>query len=132
MSREELVLDLSKICWIAEKARELDAQSEVSEPDYGSNAIDDGFLQVLEAYEGDATFDELKSIIDDLNWDEQCELVALAWIGRGDYGQDEWSDALDRARDGHNDHTSLYLLGMPMLSDFLDEGLGAFGLSCRE
>lgn len=132
MSDKELVLDRSKICWVAEKARELDAQEGVSEPDYGSNATDDGFSQVLEAYSDDATFEELKSIIDDMNWDEQCELVALTWVGRGDFSCDEWTDAVEAARNGHNDHTSLYLLGMPMLCDYLEEGLAAFGMSCRD
>ena len=131
MSNSQPTINLDEICWIIEKARELDAQEGVVEPDYGSNAIDDGFAQILEAYGDDATFDELKTVLDDLNWDEQCEIVALAWIGRDTYSPEEWTEALGMARENHNDHTSLYLLGMPMLSDYLEEGLSAFGHSCR-
>lgn len=131
MSDSAPTINLDEICWIIGKARELDAQENVVEPDYGSNAIDDGFAQILEAYADDATFEELKSILDDLNWDQQCEIVALAWIGRETYSADEWQEALAMAREKHNDHTSVYLLSMTMLSDYLEEGLSAFGYSCR-
>lgn len=127
-----LELDINKICYIIVKAREFDAQVEVSEPDYGSDAIDDGCRQVLEAYGDDPTFDEVKTAIDDLNIDDQCQLVALAWVGRGDYTGDEWDEALAAARHGHTKHTALYLLGMPLLADYLEEGLAAFGGSCED
>lgn len=127
-----LELDTNKVCYIIVKAREFDAQTDVVEPDYGSDAIDDGFRQVLEAYADDPTFDEAKTAIDDLNIDEQYQLVALAWVGRGDYSVDDWDEALAAAQDGHTKYTSLYLLGMPLLSDYLEEGLAAFGGSCED
>lgn len=127
-----LEMDLNKICYIVVKAREFDAQEDVVEPDYGSNARDVQFRQVLEAYSGDPTFEELKQVIDDLNIDEQYQLVALAWLGRGDYSADEWEDALSTARDAHTPHTAAYLLGIPMLGDYLEEGLAAFDLSCQD
>jgi hypothetical protein len=87
---------------------------------------------VLESYADDATFDELKEAIDDMNVDEQCELVALTWVGRGDFSKDEWEEALQAAREAHNDHTAAYLLGTPLLPDYLEEGLAAFDLSCQD
>ncbi|MCB1991069.1 MAG: DUF3775 domain-containing protein, partial [Geminicoccaceae bacterium] len=78
----------------------------------------------------DNTEDELRSLIDDLNDDEQVELVALAWLGRGSYGIEEWAEAQAEARRAHNKRTAQYLLGMPLLADYLDEGLAAFGVSC--
>jgi hypothetical protein len=125
-------MDLDKICYIVVKAREFDVKEDVVEPDYGSNAADDQFRQVLESYADDATFDELKEAIDDMNVDEQCELVALTWVGRGDFTKDEWEEALTTARDAHNDHTAAYLLGTPLLPDYLEEGLAAFDLSCQD
>lgn len=127
-----LELDINKVCYIIVKARELDVQVEVEEPDYGSGAVDDSFRQVLQAYSDDPTFDELKEAIDDLNIDEQCQLVALTWVGRGDYTAEEWADALTTARDAHSDHTALYLIGIPLLADYLEEGLSAFDLSCED
>lgn len=125
-------MDLGKVCFILVKARAFDAKEDVVEPDYGSNASDDQFREVLESYRNDPTFDEAKEAIDDLNIDEQCQMVALAWIGRGDFTGDEWEEALATARDAHTDHTAAYLLGMPLLSDYLEEGLAAFDLSCED
>jgi hypothetical protein len=70
---------------------------------------------------------ELRALINDLNVDEAAELVALAWIGRGDYDACEWAEALDEARRRDNRRTAKYLLGMPMLGDWLEEGLQAIG-----
>lgn len=70
---------------------------------------------------------ELRELIADLNVDEAADLVALAWIGRGDYGGDEWQDALAAARERGNRRTAAYLLGMPMLGDWLEDGLEAIG-----
>ena len=125
-------LNLAKICYIVVKARAFDAQVEVVEPDYGSDAIDDQARQVLEAYADDPIHQELVEAIDGLGEEEQCGLVAVAWIGRGTYDSAEWTEALAAATDGHTDHTALYLTSMPLLGDYLEEGLAAFGLSCLD
>ena len=76
----------------------------------------------------DLTAEELRELIEDLNQDEAAELIALVWIGRGDYDASEWEDALTEARARGNDRTAAYLLGMPMLGDWLEEGLEAIGV----
>ena len=43
----------------------------------------------------------------------------------------EWKDAIAEARRAHNKRTAEYLLGLPMLGDYLEEGLAAFGESCE-
>ncbi|MGO1120288.1 DUF3775 domain-containing protein [Rhodovibrionaceae bacterium A322] len=73
--------------------------------------------------------DELETFISELAEDEQQELVALVWIGRTDYDADEWSDALEAAQERDNGQTATYLIGMPRLADYLEEGLEAFGHS---
>lgn len=125
-------IDLDKVCFIMIKARMFEAQEDVVEPEYGSNASDDDFRQVLEAYGDDATSQELREAIDDLNWDEQCRLVALVWIGRGTYDASQWDEALKDAEEGHSNHTAAYLIGMPLLSEYIEEGLAAFDLSCSD
>ncbi len=70
---------------------------------------------------------ELKELINDLNVDEAAALVALAWIGRGDFEAAEWQDALVEARRRPRGKTSKNLMGMPMLGDYLEEGLEALG-----
>jgi hypothetical protein len=70
---------------------------------------------------------ELRALINDLNVDEASELIALMWIGRGDYDGSEWAEALNEARQRGNRHTFKYLLGMQMLGDWLEQGLEAIG-----
>lgn len=75
----------------------------------------------------DLTAIELRDLINDLNEDEAAELVALAWIGRGDFDAVEWADAVSEARQRPKNKTSKYLMGMPMLGDWLEDGLEAIG-----
>jgi hypothetical protein len=82
---------------------------------------------LAEEEEGDLTAEELRELIDDLNLDEAAELIALMWIGRGDYTADEWPEALAEARQRAERRVSAYLMGMPMLGDWLEEGLEALG-----
>lgn len=125
-------INVDKVCFIVLRARVLDAKVVPIEPDPGSNPADDGGLEILEDLPDDLTAQELRQAIEDLNEDEQIELVALAWVGRGTYTAEEWDDAVAEARRAHNARTAEYLLGIPLLSDYLLEGLAAFGLSCSE
>ena len=120
-------LSTEKVAYIIAKAREFDVKVEPVAPDPGSNPADDDELDVLEDFAADPTYDELVSAIRELNRDEQIELVALTWIGRGSFTSDQWVEAVAEARDAHNDHTAEYLTGIPLLSDYLEEGLSAMG-----
>lgn len=74
---------------------------------------------------------ELRQVVRELNVDEAAELIALAWIGRGDYEAAEFSEAVREARQ-RNYRPTRYLLGMPMLGDWLEEGLEAIGVTPEE
>jgi hypothetical protein len=87
---------------------------------------------VLEDHADDPVVEELTSLIDSLSEDEQIDLVALAWLGRDDNEASDWAEVRDEAARAHNRRTSSYLLGMPLLSDFLEEGLSMLGRSCEE
>ena len=100
--------------------------------DESSNMIDDDMVEILEDRDDDATREELTGFINELNEDEQVELVALAWVGRGSFSKSEWNDAVGEARRAHNDRTAEYLLGLPLLADYLAEGLAEFGHTCDE
>lgn len=127
-----LEMDRHKVCYVIVKARAFDVQEDVVEEDYVSNPTDEGFRAGLAAYTDDPVFQELKAWIESLNIDEQCQLVALAWLGRGDYTRDEWAEAVKIASERHNERTAEYLLGMPVLADYLEEGLAAFDMSCED
>jgi len=128
----DLGINPEKVCHVIVKARQFDVKDAISDPNSGSNAADDGMTDVLEDAPNDPTLRELKAFIRALDEDEQIWLVALAWIGRGTYDAKQCNEALKLARDEHNTRTAEYLLGLPMLGDYLEEGLAAFGESCTD
>ncbi|AMJ59679.1 hypothetical protein AXW83_04605 [Bosea sp. PAMC 26642] len=128
----ELGIATRKVCFILSKARQFDAKEGVTDPGSGSNAIDDGMVDVLEDDRSDPVEQELKSFIQDLDIDEQVDLVALAWLGRGDGAIGDWSRLQSDARYAHNTRTAAYLMGLPLLADYLAEGLSLFGESCED
>mgnify|MGYP001821656742 FL=1 len=119
----------TKVGFIIVKARELGAKvgawDESATSDHDAESI-------LEDFADDATVAEVREFIRDLNVDEQVSLVALAWIGRGSFAADELNDALETARTERNKRTAEYLLGIPLLSDYLEEGLSALGYSVED
>src|SRR5690606_19852541 len=100
--------------------------------DDGSNASDDNMISVLEDHGDDPSMQEITATIDALDVDEQVDLVTLAWLGRGDYTVADWDELRAEAAGAHNRRTATYLLGMPLLGDYLEEGLSMLGLSCEE
>jgi hypothetical protein len=127
-----LSIATDKVCFIIIKAREFDAKDVVTEPDPGSNAADDGMVSVLEDHGDDPVAQEIREFIRAMTEDEQIDLVALAWLGRGDGTIEEWDDLRGEAERAHNRRTASYLLGIPLLSDYLEEGLAQFGRNCDD
>jgi hypothetical protein len=127
-----LAISPEKVCYIIVKAREFDAKDVVTDPDPASNASDDAMLSVLEDHSDDPVVAELRAAIGALNEDEQIDLVALAWLGRGDGGVEDWSELRAEAARAHNHRTASYLLGIPLLADFLEEALSELGISLEE
>src|SRR5207302_10721327 len=117
---------------IAVKARAFDAKDVVTEPNPGSNPTDDRAVAVLEDHADDPVLIELTSFIGALSEDERVDLVTLAWVGRGDGTLDDWSELREEAARMHTRRTARYLLGMPLIADFLEEGLAQFGRTCRD
>ena len=126
----ELAVSVDKVCAIAAKAKEFDAKDEVTEPDPGSNPTDDKAISILEDHGDDPVLQELLEMIGGLSSDEQIELVALTWLGRGDYTVDEWENARALATAAHNERTAEYLCGTPLLGDYLEDGLAQLDRSC--
>ena len=129
---ETLTISPEKVCFIIVKAREFDAKDQVTEPDPGSNPSDDGNAAILEDHDDDPVVEELTSFINCLSEDEQIDLVALTWLGRDDYSASDWPAVRAEAARAHNKRTAGYLLGTPLLADFLEEGLSLLGRSCKE
>ena len=127
-------INTDKVCFLIVKAREFDVKTGVEEPDPDSGAADSEIGDTPRDFVEDPTLQEIKLFVEELNEDEQIDLVALMWLGRGDYDTSEWEDARTeaiRARDEHG-HTAEYLLGAPLLGDYLEEALSQFGESCKD
>jgi Protein of unknown function (DUF3775) len=127
-----LTISPEKVFFVIVKAREFDAKDEVTEPNPGSNPSDDRDIAVLEDHANDPVVEELTSFINSLSEDEQIDLVALAWLGRDDFSAEDWIEVRAEAARAHNQRTASYLLGMPMLGDFLEEGLSLLDYHCEE
>lgn len=132
MADPTLAISSESVCFVIVKAREFDVQDVETDPDSGSNATDDGMASVLEAHANDPTRRELVEFIEALSEEEQIDLVALLWLGRGDGTLEDWTDLHGGAEERHNNRTAAYLLGEPLLADHLEEGLSQFGFSCAE
>jgi len=127
-----LETSLETICFVIVEAREFDVAEGAVEADSASNPSDDLQAGVLADRDDNPAEAELKAFIDTLNEDQQAELVALAWLGRGDEPAESWEDNLAEARDRRSGSTADYLLGMPLLGDLLEAGLDRLGFSCRD
>jgi hypothetical protein len=130
VSEAMIEISTNAVCWVVAKAREFHAKVQIVEPDPGSNPSDDGMRSVLEDYSDDPVRDEINEFIASLSEGEQIELVALTWLGRETH--DDLASAKAEARDSHNDRTADYLLGIPLVADYLEEGLSQLGLSCED
>lgn len=75
---------------------------------------------------------ELRAFIDALNEDEQAELVAVMWIGRGSFEVEDLQEAIQTAKQEATTPTADYLIGTPHLSDNLENGLEALGISATD
>lgn len=121
---------LDKVCELILRVREIDMKGETGDSESGSNPFDDGGADVLTGGVEDSTEEEVRDVLAGLNDDERYDLVALTWIGRGDYDGEDWATAIRTAREREALSTADYLLGIPNLGDLLDEGLAAIGRSC--
>jgi Protein of unknown function (DUF3775) len=127
-----LGISSEKVCYIIVKARQFEAKDVVADPDSGSNPVDDGMVSVLEDQPDDPVYEELTAFIGALDQDEQIDLIALTWLGRGDASVDEWDDLRTEAARTHAERAVAYLLGLPLLPEHLEEGLSQFGRSCED
>ena len=75
-----LTINPDKVCFVIAKSREINVKVAPEE------LADDGddMERILEDYADDATYQELKAFLDVQSDDVLRELLALAWIGRGE------------------------------------------------
>lgn len=127
-----LEISPEKVAHVIVKSREFDAKvARWDEPREGAIEESDSD-SILESRYSDATRSEVSEFISGLNEDEQAHLVALAWIGRGTFTADDFAEAVETAKAEKTVPTERYLLGIPLLADFLEEGLESLGISVED
>jgi hypothetical protein len=127
----DLGISLETVATIVDNVRAIQGKEE-ADPEQLSED-DDSEAALLQEEPDDMTEETLTAFIDGLNQDEQAALIALAWVGRGDYGPEEWDEAVRLAAERNEGlGAGTYLLGMDMLGDLLAEGVAAFGLSIED
>jgi hypothetical protein len=127
---DALTISPETVFFIIVKAREFDERVAPADPDSGSNPADDRVVDVLEEEAEDTIEEELGAAFDALNSDEQLDLIALMWLGRGDFAS--FAQARGEAEDMRDKHIPRYLMGTPKLGDFLEEGLAQLGYSLKD
>jgi hypothetical protein len=121
-----------KVAHIVIKAREYDSKVATWDDSAKAGDAEEEPDSILEDFSNDPTRAELVTFINGLNDDEQAHLVALAWIGRGTFGPEDLDEAVETARNERVNSTSQYLIGMPLLADYLEEGLDKLGISVAD
>lgn len=133
----ELVLNPETVRMIVQKARAVSGslQDTFEGGHEGEVEFDEDKLVAAHHHEGlaeeerdDLTEEELISLLEDLNVDEAAELVAITWIGRGDYEAADLETAIEEARARALGPTARYLARMSFLADYLEAGLDALDL----
>lgn len=132
-----LAIATDTVCFIIDKLREYDALDMFSEPAEESSPLEgEDIDETLEGpgheFEQAPVLQELAAFIGDLPEDEQIDLVALAWLGRNDSIADDWPAVREEAAQAHSARTVDYLLGTPLVADFLAEGMALLGHSCDD
>ncbi|MDE1933092.1 DUF3775 domain-containing protein [Bradyrhizobium sp.] len=128
----ELNISPEKVAFLIEKTREFDVKEGVTDPASGSNATDDNMVDVLEDDGHDPVAQEITGFVGSLTEDEQVDLIALMRLGRGDAEIEEWDRLRRETRDTREAPTARVLLDEPLVSDYLAEGLSAFGIDWAE
>jgi hypothetical protein len=131
----DLTIDPETVRLFVLKAKALSAELNEDYDDGSEHEVElDGLSRDSHHHDGlaeeeseDLTGEELRELIGDLNVDEAAELIALVWLGRGDYEAAEWGEAVSEARQRDRRKTANYLMGMPMLGTWLEAGLEAIG-----
>ncbi len=130
----ELNIGLDRLSHIILLAREYDEglpheEEEEEEENHVGEAIDE---ELVEEHEYDLAYQEIKGALSNLNSDDLASLVAVVWIGRGTYDAEEYDEALAEAADLDTARMADYLIGTPLLAEYIEEGMTRLGVEFEE
>lgn len=143
--RATIMMPLETLKTIIERAREFEFvdddedleaedEDEDAESDIESDDDDDAMVAMAdddldedEELEDDAEEEEIYKILEALSPAELAELLALSWVGEGDYDRNNWDEAMSAAHALTTDDRIVHLAENPMLADSIERGLTALG-----
>ena len=131
----ELRISTEKVCALIEAAREVAGKVASTAGDRTTSGDDSKLATIVDDpgqdfYERDDRRRQMVEFIAGLNVEEQTDLLALIWLGRGDYDIAEWDDALEEAEARIAARDPDYMIGDSALPQYLGDGLEAFGRTC--
>ena len=133
-NRANRMLEIStdKVAYVIQRAREIDVKADAWDDERDTDSDDASAETILEDLPEDATRQELKEFLEGLNEDELANLIALAWIGRGTYAPAELDEAIATAKSEHGGNGVAYLFSLPLLPNYLEDGLDELGISADD
>lgn len=105
------------------RARAYDSKEQIDDYERDPDSGETDAVEHLLTGDNDPVRTEIEDWLSALDQEAQAELVALYWIGRGDYDGRDFPRAVRQAEERCTGPTAAYLLGAPMLGDYLEIGL---------
>lgn len=122
-----LKISAAKVACAIERAREHDAVAGSWESQIQQTFHDETADKILHDIASVPSNGTLAEFVTSLDRDEQVSLLAIAWIGRGAFSPDHLAEAIESARNAWQSPNGGDLTGIPLLADYLYEGMEKLG-----
>ncbi|EHL30416.1 DUF3775 domain-containing protein [Legionella drancourtii] len=133
LTTDVLNINPKLVCFIIDKAKEFQAKEGVTfDEEIPNSEYDYDIAQILADHPDDLTYAEVRHIIEELDDDQKVDLLALMYLGRGDFSDQDWSGAHKEARNNLAPDLTEYLFSKPTIAYYLEQGLEFLGYSCDE
>ena len=126
----EIRISSDKVCDFIEAAREVAGLVEPTTGDGTTTGDDSKLVTIEENPDEDDRRGQMVEFVAGLNIAEQVDLLALIFVGRGDFDFVEWPDAVHEAAARIADGDADYMIGDAALPEYLGAALDAFDRSC--
>ncbi|KTD30558.1 MULTISPECIES: DUF3775 domain-containing protein [Legionella] len=133
VNKNNLTINPEIVCFIISRAREFHAKEEVTFSEkMPDSSYEYDWAQVLADHVDDLCYIEVKKEIEAFDQEQKVALLALMYVGRGDFEGYEWDAAQQEAKNNLADNLTDYLFAKPLIAYYLEKGLEALGYSCDE
>ena len=126
----ELRISAQKVSDFIEAAREVAGLVPSTAGDRTTTGDDSPLTTIVDNPATDARRAQMREFIAGLNVDEQTDLLALIFVGRGDYDVTQWADAVREAEDRIASRDPDYMIGDAALPEYLGDALNALDIAC--